>query len=55
MSIEEDFVLTSNKKGGGRRKQTDKKNTQKKNTCYSAKHIRKVEERYKTYKNKNLI
>jgi hypothetical protein len=46
---DDDLCITSHKKGGGGRKQhreklrTDKTNNNNSPTCYSSKHIRKVE------------
>ena len=46
--LDDDFCLTSGKKGGGARKQTREKKRPEKNkgtspTCYSAKHVRAKE------------
>ena len=41
---DDDFTLINNKKGGGSRKQTTQKNKERNDqTCYSSKHIRKME------------
>ena len=42
--LEEDFVLTNQKKGGGRRKQSETKKKERNDiSCYSSKHIRVME------------
>ena len=50
--LEEDFVLTNQKKGGGRRKQSETKKKERNDiTCYSSKHIRVMETRKLKAKN----
>tara|TARA_B110000858_G_scaffold193386_1_gene245797 strand:- start:1068 stop:1250 length:183 start_codon:yes stop_codon:yes gene_type:complete len=55
---DEDFSLTSGKRGGGGRKQTIEKRRPEKNkesapTCYTAKHVRAKEALLSKKKNKN--